>query len=230
MPSYSSRSSTVDGDYDSWDQPSSDSKKKSRSKLPVEDKLSVSSQMILYCLSNFLTGLQKRRDQNRVSQRAFRQRKEKHTKELELKVEELENLLESASHENSLAASQMSRMEEELCYYRRLLFAGNGAPVLSPPSSEKSTAAYTSNYTTSYATMPGAATTGSYSTNYTTSPHSNSSSAHSSPDLGNIQGDFGGANEGVESFWGYEVPQTPSYQQFSTPHTGQGWQGTQDGW
>ncbi|KAH8594615.1 hypothetical protein B0O99DRAFT_494784, partial [Bisporella sp. PMI_857] len=56
----------------------------------------------------------KRRDQNRVSQRAFRQRKEKHTKELEAKVEELENLLETASHENSMAASQMSRMEEEL--------------------------------------------------------------------------------------------------------------------
>ncbi|KAG9240562.1 Bzip transcription factor Pap1 bound To Dna, partial [Calycina marina] len=56
----------------------------------------------------------KRRDQNRVSQRAFRQRKEKHTKELEAKVSELEQLLESASYENSLAASQMGRMGEEL--------------------------------------------------------------------------------------------------------------------
>jgi len=44
MPSHSSRSSTVDGDYESWDHPSSDSKKKSRSKLPAEDKLSVSTQ------------------------------------------------------------------------------------------------------------------------------------------------------------------------------------------
>jgi hypothetical protein len=71
-----------------------------------------------------------------VSQRAFRQRKERHTKELEAKVEELENLLDAASHENSLVNSQMGRMEEELGYYRRLLFAGAQQNGLSlPPSS-----------------------------------------------------------------------------------------------
>ena len=50
MPSHSSRSSTVDGDYETWEQPSLDSKKKSRSKLPAEDKLNVSAQ----CLGAFV--------------------------------------------------------------------------------------------------------------------------------------------------------------------------------
>src|ERR1700712_4916569 len=44
MPSKSRRSSTVDGDYE-WDEPEQDHKKKSRSKLPVEDKLIVSTQL-----------------------------------------------------------------------------------------------------------------------------------------------------------------------------------------
>jgi len=125
-----------------------------------------------------------------------------------------------------MVASQMSRMEEELCYYRRLLFTGNGAPVLSPPSSEKNIPAYTSNYTSSYASPPSAVAT-SYSTSYAASPQS---SAHSSPELSNIPGDFG--NEGVDTFWGYDVPQTPGYHTFN-PHTNQGntWQNTQEeGW
>jgi hypothetical protein len=68
---------------------------------------------------NFPT--QKRRDQNRISQRAFRLRKERHTMELEAKVEEMETLLETASRENSMAASRMNKMEGELLYYRGLL-------------------------------------------------------------------------------------------------------------
>jgi hypothetical protein len=41
--------------------------------------------------------------------------------ELEAKVEELETLLETASRENSMAASHMNKMEGELLYYRGLL-------------------------------------------------------------------------------------------------------------
>jgi hypothetical protein len=41
--------------------------------------------------------------------------------ELEAKVEELETLLETASRENSVAASRMNKMEGELLYYRGLL-------------------------------------------------------------------------------------------------------------
>jgi hypothetical protein len=65
---------------------------------------------------------QKRRDQNRISQRAFRLRKERHAMELEAKVEELETLLETANRENSMAVSRMTRMEGELQYYRGLLY------------------------------------------------------------------------------------------------------------
>jgi hypothetical protein len=240
MGSKSRRSSTIDGEYE-WDEPEQDLKKKSRSKLPPEDKLVVSSQccpaIVLPCTHTFL---QKRRDQNRVSQRAFRQRKEKHTKELEAKVEELENLLESASHENSVASSQMSRMEEELCYYRRLLFnggngTGQGLGYSSPSSETSANSSYTANYTststypTTYSPIPATAapTLSSYAVN---SPASNaSSSANSSPSLSNIPDDFGSGN-GADGIWGYEVPQTPGYLQFNTSGTGHNWQGREDTW
>jgi hypothetical protein len=53
----------------------------------------------------------------------FRLRKEKHTSDLEAKVEELEALLNVASHENSVATARMNKMELDLCHYRGLLFA-----------------------------------------------------------------------------------------------------------
>jgi len=214
----------MDGEYE-WDEPEQDHKKKSRSKLPAEDKLN------------------KRRDQNRVSQRAFRQRKEKHTKELEAKVEELENLLESASHANSVVTSQMSRMEEELCYYRRLLFTGtNGqGQEFSPPASETSASNNSSSYTSNYASpssypttfSPILSTTPLAAGSHVNSPRSiGSSSTMSSPALSNIPGDFGTTGTGVESFWGYDVPQTPGYMQFNTTSTTQpqSWNSHDEGW
>src|SRR5258708_121561 len=57
-----------------------------------------------------------------MSQRAFRRRKERHTIELESKVEELEALLDTASRENSVAASRLNKLEGELLYYRGLLY------------------------------------------------------------------------------------------------------------
>ena len=65
---------------------------------------------------------QKRRDQNRISQRAFRRRKEEYALELVSKVKELEDLLEAVGHENIEAASRMNKMEGELLYYRGLLY------------------------------------------------------------------------------------------------------------
>jgi hypothetical protein len=53
----------------------------------------------------------------------FRLRKEKHTRDLEAKVEELEALLNVASHENRVATARMNKMELELCQYQALLFA-----------------------------------------------------------------------------------------------------------
>lgn len=60
--------------------------------------------------------------------------------ELEAKVEELETLLDTASRENSMAASRMSKMEGELLYYRGLLSGATSTQrngfVTSYPSSE----------------------------------------------------------------------------------------------
>ncbi|KAJ6442112.1 AP-1-like protein [Purpureocillium lavendulum] len=68
----------------------------------------------------------KRKAQNRAAQRAFRERKEKHLKDLETKVEELEKASEDANHENSKLRAQVERMTTELNQYKqRLSLASN---------------------------------------------------------------------------------------------------------
>lgn len=161
---------------------------------------------------------------------------------MEAKVEELETLLETASHQNSVVTSQMSRMEEELCYYRRLLHTGtngNGQDLgISPPPSETSAnSSYTTSYTslstypTAFSPIPATASlsVGSYAIS---SPASiGSSSANSSPSLSNIPDDFGPGNgTGVDGYWGYDVPQTASYMQFNTSGAGQNWQSQDETW
>src|ERR1700759_4777927 len=59
--------------------------------------------------------------QNRAAQRAFRERKEKHLKDLETKVEDLEKASESANHENGLLRAQVERLQVELKEYRKRL-------------------------------------------------------------------------------------------------------------
>ena len=63
----------------------------------------------------------KRKAQNRAAQRAFRERKEKHLKDLETKVEDLEKVSESANHENGLLRAQVERLQVELKEYRKRL-------------------------------------------------------------------------------------------------------------
>lgn len=63
--------------------------------------------------------MQKRKAQNRAAQRAFRERKEKHLKDLETKVEELEKASEAANHENDLLRAQVERMSAELNHYKQ---------------------------------------------------------------------------------------------------------------
>lgn len=78
----------------------------------------------------------KRKAQNRAAQRAFRERKEKHLKDLETKVEDLEKASESANHENSILRAQVEKMSMELREYRKRLSltganrtpSGNGLP------------------------------------------------------------------------------------------------------
>lgn len=61
----------------------------------------------------------KRKAQNRAAQRAFRERKEKHLKDLETKVEDLQKASESANHENSILRAQIEKMSMELREYRK---------------------------------------------------------------------------------------------------------------
>jgi AP-1-like factor len=61
----------------------------------------------------------KRKAQNRAAQRAFRERKERHLKDLETKVEELEKASEATNHENTKLRTQVERMTTELKQYKQ---------------------------------------------------------------------------------------------------------------
>jgi len=65
------------------------------------------------------TAFQKRKAQNRAAQRAFRERKEKHLKDLETKVQELEKASETANHENELLKQKVEKMTAELNEYKK---------------------------------------------------------------------------------------------------------------
>ncbi|KAI9709803.1 MAG: DNA-binding transcription factor yap1 [Chrysothrix sp. TS-e1954] len=74
----------------------------------------------------------KRKAQNRAAQRAFRERKEHHLKNLETKVLDLERASESANHENGILRAQVDRLQTELKEYRkRISFTGTTSS--SPP-------------------------------------------------------------------------------------------------
>ncbi|KIK16246.1 hypothetical protein PISMIDRAFT_70573, partial [Pisolithus microcarpus 441] len=57
--------------------------------------------------------LLKRKEQNRAAQRAFRERKEKHVKDLEDKVAALEAKYEETETENSNLRDLLSRLQQE---------------------------------------------------------------------------------------------------------------------
>ncbi|KAK2595444.1 DNA-binding transcription factor yap1 [Conoideocrella luteorostrata] len=70
----------------------------------------------------------KRKAQNRAAQRAFRERKERHLKDLETKVEELESASEATNHENSKLRAELDRMTTELNQYKRLAVISQNKP------------------------------------------------------------------------------------------------------
>ncbi|KAI9793794.1 MAG: DNA-binding transcription factor yap1 [Candelina submexicana] len=80
----------------------------------------------------------KRKAQNRAAQRAFRERKERHLKDLETKVEDLEKASESTNHENGLLRAQVERLQTELKDYRKRLSAAGSSLGRSPPLGGKS--------------------------------------------------------------------------------------------
>ncbi|KAJ5780113.1 Transcription factor PAP1 [Penicillium paradoxum] len=81
----------------------------------------------------------KRKAQNRAAQRAFRERKEKHLKDLEDSVERLQKTSDMTNQENGLLRAQVERLQVELREYRKRLSwmasgSGNGISALSSNS------------------------------------------------------------------------------------------------
>lgn len=77
----------------------------------------------------------KRKAQNRAAQRAFRERKEKHLKDLETKVQELEKMSEAANNENDALRAKVDKMTAELNEYKkRVSVLSNGRPVHQGPA------------------------------------------------------------------------------------------------
>ncbi|KAJ6077137.1 uncharacterized protein N7446_000073 [Penicillium canescens] len=81
----------------------------------------------------------KRKAQNRAAQRAFRERKEKHLKDLEDTVEKLQKTSDTANQENGLLRAQVERLQVELREYRKRLSwmasgTGNGISAMSSNS------------------------------------------------------------------------------------------------
>ncbi|KAK6361501.1 DNA-binding transcription factor yap1 [Orbilia blumenaviensis] len=68
----------------------------------------------------------KRKAQNRAAQRAFRERKEKHLKDLEQKVQDLEKVSESTNQENKALKEQVEKLQSELKEYRKRFSMGGG--------------------------------------------------------------------------------------------------------
>ncbi|PWY83817.1 PAP1-domain-containing protein [Aspergillus sclerotioniger CBS 115572] len=87
----------------------------------------------------------KRKAQNRAAQRAFRERKEKHLKDLETKVDELQAASDNANQENGLLRAQIERLQVELREYRKRLSwmtTGNGVSAMSAIPGAYSKGAY----------------------------------------------------------------------------------------
>ncbi|KAL8832943.1 MAG: hypothetical protein Q9170_004646 [Blastenia crenularia] len=74
----------------------------------------------------------KRKAQNRAAQRAFRERKERHLKDLEAKVDDLEKASETTNHENGRLRATVERLNTEVKEYRKRLSLNTTA--YSPPA------------------------------------------------------------------------------------------------
>ncbi|KAK4696973.1 AP-1-like transcription factor, partial [Lecanoromycetidae sp. Uapishka_2] len=87
----------------------------------------------------------KRKAQNRAAQRAFRERKERHLKDLETKVEDLEKASETANHENGKLRAQVEKLNTELKEYRKRISLNNNGLSHSPPQSATPSRSYYNN-------------------------------------------------------------------------------------
>lgn len=89
--------------------------------------MSIPECVLLYIPDTF----QKRKAQNRAAQRAFRERKEKHLKDLEVKVNEMSKSAEAANQENGVLRAQVARLQAELNDYRKRMAADRNRPAAS---------------------------------------------------------------------------------------------------
>ncbi|KAJ5041431.1 AP-1-like transcription factor [Penicillium chrysogenum] len=85
-------------------------KKQGESRAKIHDKKPLDSESIT-----------KRRAQNRAAQRAFRERKEKHSQGLETRAEELKKSFDLTTQENSLLWAQIKRLQVEIRETRKRL-------------------------------------------------------------------------------------------------------------
>ena len=107
-------------------------KKPGRKPLTAEPTtVSFSASLSFVLILRFLT--QKRKAQNRAAQRAFRERKERHLKDLETKVDDLEKASEATNHENGRLRAQVEKLNIELREYRKRVSLIGSAPTASPP-------------------------------------------------------------------------------------------------
>jgi AP-1-like factor len=93
----------------------------------------------------------KRKAQNRAAQRAFRERKEKHLKDLETKVDALSKAQEQDKHENGILRAQVQRLQTELGEYKkRMSYGSGGIAAHSPPSASRTGSRSNSNSQTDF--------------------------------------------------------------------------------
>ena len=79
--------------------------------------------------------VKKRKAQNRAAQRAFRDRKERHLKDLETKVEDLEKASQDANQENEILRAKVDRLQTELKEYRQRISLDGSPKVRASPQS-----------------------------------------------------------------------------------------------
>ncbi|KAG8532909.1 uncharacterized protein KY384_002787 [Bacidia gigantensis] len=101
----------------------------------------------------------KRKAQNRAAQRAFRERKERHLKDLETKVEDLEKASEATNHENGRLRGQVDKLNVELTEYRKRLSLNSTGVSQSPPAPPKRNSSQNNDFTFAFpkfGDLPGA--------------------------------------------------------------------------
>lgn len=87
----------------------------------------------MFIFNTLIHAPQKRKAQNRAAQRAFRERKERHLKDLETKVDELEKASEATNHENGRLRAQVEKLNIELKEYRKRISVNTTKSGYSPP-------------------------------------------------------------------------------------------------